>query len=131
MFLNRLDNKEKVAFLELAHYIARSDNDFSDAEENMIAIYCLEMEIENINFDDTKFNLESTLSKFETEESRKIALLEIMALIYSDGLEDEEQKVIDSMVNIFNLTNELSHEYAKWTQSILKVSAQGHKLIYS
>lgn len=29
MFLNRLNQDEKIAFLELAHHIARSDNNFS------------------------------------------------------------------------------------------------------
>ena len=131
MFLNQLNKEEKISFLELAYYIAKDDNNFSEAEENMIATYCLEMEIENIDFDENKFYLESTLSKFEDEKSKKIALLEIMALIYSDGLKDGEQTVLDMMVQVFNLTQDLSTEYAKWTQSILKMSAQGYKLIYS
>ena len=131
MFLHDLTGEEKNAFLELAHYIARSDDDFSEAEENMIATYCLEMQIKNIDYDENTFNLETTLSKFENKKSKKIALLEIMALIYSDGLEDEEQKILDKMVEVFDLTQELSTTYAKWTQSILKVSAQGYELIYS
>ncbi len=32
MFLNRLEKEEKIAFLELAHYVARSDNDFSEKD---------------------------------------------------------------------------------------------------
>jgi galactose-1-phosphate uridylyltransferase len=45
MFLNRLENEEKVAFLELAHHIARSDDDFSDQQKEIIATYCMEMQI--------------------------------------------------------------------------------------
>ena len=36
MFLNRLKNNEKVAFLELAHHTAHSDNDFSDDQKSII-----------------------------------------------------------------------------------------------
>ena len=38
MFLNQLNKEEKIAFLELVHYIARSDNDFSKAEKTTIWI---------------------------------------------------------------------------------------------
>lgn len=36
MFLNRLEKEEKIAFLELAHYVARSDNDFSLSQKDII-----------------------------------------------------------------------------------------------
>ena len=51
MFLNRLEKEEKIAFLELAHYVARSDNDFSLSQKDIINNYCIEMQIEDIAFD--------------------------------------------------------------------------------
>ena len=39
MFLNRLEKEEKIAFLELAHYVARSDNDFSDKKCDKYLLY--------------------------------------------------------------------------------------------
>ena len=86
MFLNRLEKEEKIAFLELAHYVARSDNDFSDKEKNVINIYCTEMQISDVDFDKSSFNLGLTLSKIKSSQSQKIILLEIMALIYSDNM---------------------------------------------
>ena len=41
MFLNRLEKEEKIAFLELAHYVARSDNDFSLSQKDIINNYCI------------------------------------------------------------------------------------------
>jgi len=131
MFLSQLNSDEKGAFLKLAHYIARCDGDFSEAEVNTISTYCIEMQIEDIEYNDSKFDLESILNKFKSEESRKIVLLEIMALIYSDGLEEREQKILDKMVEVFNLAKELEVTYSEWTQSILKISAKGYDLIYS
>ena len=57
MFLNRLEKEEKIAFLELAHYVARSDNDFSLSQKDIINNYCIEMQIENIEFNVKKFDI--------------------------------------------------------------------------
>ncbi len=51
MFLNKLNEKEKIAFLKLAYCVANSDDDFSMDEKNIIAIYCSEMQINDIDFD--------------------------------------------------------------------------------
>lgn len=83
MFLNRLTESEKTAFLELAHHIARSDNNFSNDQKTIITTYCLEMQIEDVHYNEENFSLEQTLLKFETTTSQKIALLELMALVYS------------------------------------------------
>lgn len=45
MYLTRLDHKEKEYFLELAHYVANVDKDFSQTEQDLIIIYCREMGI--------------------------------------------------------------------------------------
>ena len=67
MFLNRLEKEEKIAFLELAHYVARSDNDFSLSQKDIINNYCIEMQIENIEFNVNKFDIYNTLEKILEE----------------------------------------------------------------
>jgi len=130
MFLNQLIKEEKIAFLELAHYIARSDNDFSDKQKEIIAIYCLEMQIEDIDYSEESYNLDTTLSKFTNSTNQKIALLEVMALVYSDNiLHEEEKKILDTMIEKFNLNPILVDIYAEWTKSILAITAQGQALI--
>ncbi len=130
MFLNRLKKKEKVAFLELAHHIARSDNDFSQVQKSIIATYCMEMQIDNIEYSEKKFDLNKTLSKIKSKKSQKIVLLEVMALVYSDNiLHKEEKKVLDVMISKFKLSEALSTVYAEWSKSILALSTQGQALI--
>lgn len=130
MFLNRLKKKEKVAFLELAHHIARSDNDFSQVQKSIIAAYCMEMQIDNIEYSEKKFDLNKTLSKIKSKKSQKIVLLEVMALVYSDNiLHKEEKKVLDVMISKFKLSEALSTVYAEWSKSILALSTQGQALI--
>ena len=130
MFLNRLEKEEKIAFLELAHYVARSDNDFSDKEKNVINIYCTEMQISDVDFDKSSFNLGLTLSKIKSSQSQKIILLEIMALIYCDNiLHQSEEIILQDIINKFQLDSKLIPIYAEWSKAILALSIQGEALI--
>jgi uncharacterized tellurite resistance protein B-like protein len=130
MFLNRLEKEEKIAFLELAHYVARSDNDFSLSQKDIINNYCIEMQIENIEFNVNKFDIYNTLGKITNKKSQKIVLLEIMALIYSDNfLHEEERKVLEKILEEFNLNYHLATVYGEWAKAILSLYIQGNALV--
>lgn len=130
MFLNRLKKKEKVAFLHLAHHIARSDNNFSESQKEIIGKYCMEMQIEDIKFNEKKFDLKQVLSSIKNEQSQKIVLLEVMALIYSDNfLHEEEEKVLNKMIKVFGLNQSLSVVYSEWSKAMLSLFIQGNALI--
>jgi len=130
MFLNRLSPIEKKAFLELAHYIARSDGDFAEEEQAIIDKYCLEMQIENIDFDESKFDIYDVLGKFKSNKSKKIVLLEIMALIYADDFfHENERKVLEKMLEVFDLSYDLAIVYTEWAKAMLSLYKQGNALI--
>ena len=130
MFLNRLEKEEKIAFLELAHYVARSDNDFSLSQKDIINNYCIELPIENIEFNVNKFDIYNTLGKITNKKSQKIVLLEIMALIYSDNfLHEEERKVLEKILEEFNLNYHLATVYGEWAKAILSLYIQGNALV--
>ncbi len=130
MFLNRLKEEEQVAFLELAHHIARSDNDFTQSEEAIIEKYCLEMQRENIKYDEETFDIYNTLDKIQDRRSRKIVLLELLALIYSDDfLHEEERKILEKLLEEFDLNYNLSIVYTQWAKSMVALYIQGNALI--
>jgi len=130
MFLNRLSSEEKVAFLELAHHVARSDKDFSEDQKNIISHYCYEMEIEDISYDEENFDIHKTLSVVTNPKKQKIILLEIMALIYSDNiLHTEEQKILDILIETYEFNSTLSIVYGEWTKAILALHVQGEALL--
>mgnify|MGYP003447073492 FL=1 len=80
MYLNYLEENEKIAFLKLAHMIANSDDEFCDNERIIINSYCNEMGIEDITFD--KDELIDIISyQFKTEQSRRIVIFELMNII--------------------------------------------------
>jgi len=130
MFLNRLNSEEKIAFLELAHHIARSDNDFSETQKSIIEKYCLEMQINDIEYSEDTFDIYATLGKIKDRRSRKIIILEIMALIYSDNfLHEEERKVLEKILEEFDLSYNISIVYTEWAKTMLSLYTQGNALI--
>ncbi len=131
MFLIRLEENEKIAFLELAHHIARSDDDFSDLQKVIINGYCAEMKITDIDYNEKDFNLETTINKINSSQSQKIILLEVMALIYSDNiLHKEEKRILDKMAEKFGVSGAILDVYTQWSKSILALTSQGEALLH-
>ena len=106
--------------MQLAHYLARIDNDFGKSEEEIILEYCSEMGIENIDsFDIKNFSLESTLKNFRSEKSKKIVLLELMILIHIDrNFNINEQILIDKISKSFGLELTNLDDYSQWGKSV-------------
>ena len=127
MFLNRLDLVEKEAFISLAVKAAEANGQIADEEYQMIEEYCKEM---GIAFFDAK-NLQS-LDKIvrvyseASEQHKKIAVLELVGLMYADGgydlkerafvndfvskigvSEDTLKKIEDTIVKYVDMTREL------------------------
>lgn len=131
MFLNRLALQEKEAFLKLAHHIAHVDDDFSNKERDIIDKYCMEMQIDDVEWSENSFDLSSVLDVFQEESHKKIVLLEIMALVFSDGhLHQAEEKTLDDIVQHFGLNPNLGVVYKEWAKSILSLFVQGEALIH-
>ncbi len=131
MFLNRLTLAEKEAFLELAHHVAHIDEDFSKEERIIIDKYCMEMQIDDVECNAENFNLGEVLAVFKEDSHKKIALLELMALVFSDGhLHKAEENTINQIVERFGLNPNLAIVYKEWAKSILSLFVQGEALIH-
>ncbi len=130
MFLGKLNIEEKVSFLKLAHYLARIDGDFARNEIETIKIYCMEMDIENIEFEEGNFSLEKCLETFKSEESRKIVLMELMALVYSDdNFDKKEKQIIKTIGDKFGFDNNTIFIYEQWSKAMLALYMQGEALL--
>ena len=125
MYLNKLNYEEKKAFLELAHYVAGANGVVEDAEKNMIAQYCVEMEIQDISYQKKTF--ETIIASFENSSKtiKNIIMIEIIGLCMSDGEYDsEETGIVDKISSglgiekeyIKELENDLREYYAVVTK---------------
>lgn len=123
MLLMKLEAREKFAFLQLAHYLARVDNNFGKEEEEVILEYCHEMGIENIDsFDMDSFNLEATLNNFKSQRSRKIVVLELMILVHIDSVFNiNEQILIEKISQNFGISTKDLNDFSSWGKSVAKL----------
>ena len=120
MLLMKLQSKEKFSFLQLAHYLARVDNNYGEKEEEIILEYCTEMGIENIDsFDFGNFSLDDILKDFKSEKSKRIVILELMILIHIDHIFNiNEKKLIQKISDSFGIDISDVNDYSQWGKSV-------------
>lgn len=93
MFLDKLNNEEKEAFLSLSVHAAKANGVVEEEEKNMIEEYCREMGISFFDAEDVMPLSKVVETYIESEvQSRKIVLLEILGLVYADGTYDATEK---------------------------------------
>lgn len=120
MLLMKLETKEKFSFLQLAHYLARIDNNFGDKEVEILKEYCTEMGIDYIDsFDMDSFCLEEILNHFKSKKSQKIVLLELMILIHIDNnFHVNEQELIKKITDKFEISLDDAGDFSQWGKSV-------------
>ena len=93
MFLNQLSENEKNAFISLSVHASKANGVFADEEKDIIQEYCREMGIAFFDAD-TAIPMEEIISVFKESETKikRIVLLEILGLVYSDGEYDDSEK---------------------------------------
>jgi DnaJ-domain-containing protein 1 len=90
MFLTKLQQEEKEAFLELAYLMATIDGKFSVFENPVIVKYQKEMDLEDYTI--KGLAIDDILKVFKEERSKHIVLTEILQLVYSDGIVHENEQ---------------------------------------
>ena len=132
MLLMKLEAKEKFAFLQLSHYLARIDGVFGQKEEDIIEGFCLAMGVENsTSFDKTSFDLDLTLSQFSTPESKKIVILSLMVLVHIDDKFDEkEYELVEEIMTKFDLDKKDLKSYSSWGKALSALYEQAKNFIY-
>ena len=128
MFLNRLDDNEKQAFLTLAHHIAQSDAEFSSEERAVIAQYSLEIGRPDVDYDKRTFDLDDVLGEFR-DEHRNIVLLELAALAQADGIvSSKEGEILNTIVEFFGTNPDLFFVFNEWAKNMISLYLQGDAL---
>lgn len=131
MYLNYLEENEKIAFLKLAHLIANSDDEFCDNERIIINSYCNEIGIEDIEFDKNEL-IDIIAYQFKTDQSRRIVIFELMNIINANGeFKDKEKSIIDILLKEFNIEEKFLNDVKQWSDSMAYLVEQGHKLVIS
>ena len=109
MFLNQLSEKEKEAFISLSVHVSNSNGIFADEEKVMIQEYSNEMEIPEFDTNEAK-SIDEIINVFKSSELhiKKVIMLEVLGLVYSDGFYDaEEENFIKKFSDDIGLADEI------------------------
>ena len=109
MFLNQLSEKEEEAFISLSVHVSNSNGIFADEEKVMIQEYSKEMEIPEFDTNEAK-SIDEIINVFKSSELhiKKVIMLEVLGLVYSDGFYDaEEENFIKKFSDDIGLADEI------------------------
>jgi len=95
MYLSMLSNTNKRLFLNLEIYLSKVDSDFSENERIIIDAHCMEMHIDNNNYeaDMSQSEIFEGLKALTKQES-KIVFLELVGTIMADNVYHVEEKAL-------------------------------------
>lgn len=109
MFLNALKPKEKELFLNLAMAVIKADGIIEDSEQEMLTAYAEEMHVSvnDVNFTPDINTSIKEAATIESEQTKRIFLVELLALSLVDGkFAEEEQNIITKVANAFGISKE-------------------------
>lgn len=119
MFLSQLNQKERLAFQQLAYYLV-SFNGVTEEEAAMLAATDQEMGVAS-NPSDRSTDLEDLCSRFESGFSQRIALIELLLLAKADGYVCEKETDFASQVTAhFRLPAETVEQAQQWVDVMVK-----------
>ena len=135
MFLNLLNDEEKVIFLKLAISVIQADGKLEESEKSFIAEYSREMGIERYAFDEKvdPMPLAEKIGKNSTDSVKRIFLVELLACANADGdFAECEKSLLRSFIKIFGLLESslqdslvLLNEYTKISAKLMKFIQEG------
>lgn len=126
MFLNQLNEEEKLAFSSLSIHIAEANDIIEDSEKLMILEFRKEMEFD----DDEGFdlmNLDSAIAVFSksNESIKKKVLIELLGMAYADGDYDvSEKKLIGDFAEAVGLSKAVLETETKLIIDYLKLLSE-------
>ncbi len=134
MFLHLLEGEEKENFLELAYIVANYNDDFAEEQKALISQYRIELGLFEDVYKITNKKLADILNSFNNSrnEIKNAVFVEIMALIYSDGVYDElEREIASKIMENLDISKEKCSEVIMWIQEIRDLYSKGNNLINS
>ena len=119
MFLNRLSLDQRKAFIDLTYHAANIDGIYAEQEKQLIDLYKSEAGIPY--YQSGKLSLEDCLCKFDSAESRRILIIEMTALVYSDGeVTIEENKLLKQISEKLALADSDIDFSKSWVENYYK-----------
>ncbi len=131
MFLNQLETEEKKAFISLVVNAANANGIVEDEENQMIEDYCKEMGFPPADWKAAK-PMDEILNVFSvsSEQNKKIALLELIGLMYADGDYDgNERSFVKDFARNINISEEIEENIENVLIQYLEVTRKVYETV--
>lgn len=127
MYLNKLSDIEKNAFFSVAQAMAAAHEGVSVLEEAILNAALGEMQIQR---PEKIQPLSDALNQFQSEDSKRLVLLELMLIaMVDDDFAEAEQSVIEEVIETFKLTESHVERAATWAEGMLALFRSGQRFI--
>lgn len=130
MFLASLTQKQKEAFIRLAHNVVVSDGELSVGERVMMEEMRAEMGL-SPDFEASYLPIEGIEKIFDSRRSRAVAMLSLIRLGYADGaFEIEEQCFLDDLARAFDIHETEFGLIQNWVRRLNSLEREAQAFMY-
>lgn len=122
MFLNELNKKESIAFINLVEALANVDNVFAQNEKDLIDDYIEELNLDKANIQ--KLDFESVVKELEgaTDRVKNIIYFELIGLALCDGEYDEKEiQFLKGLAVRFNISTSKQQEFIDYFKMVKEI----------
>jgi Tellurite resistance protein TerB. len=122
MFLNELNKKESIAFVNLVEALAQIDDVFAQSEKEMINEYIEDLSLTNETIE--KLTFESSVKELSssTDRVRNIIYFELIGLALADGSYDEKEvKFLNDLAVQFNISTKKQKDFINYFKIVKEV----------
>lgn len=122
MFLNELNKKEAIAFINLVEALANVDSVFAQNEKDLIEEYIEELSLDKENIE--KLEFESVVKELEVASDRvkNIIYFELLGVALCDGEYDEKEiQFIKGLAVRFNISINKQHEFINYFKMVKEI----------
>lgn len=119
MFLNELNKKESIAFVNLVEILAKIDGVFAEKEKDLLNEYIEELSLTNENLE--KQNFEVVIKELEasTDRVKNIIYFELIGLALSDGSYDKEEvEFLNKLAAQFNISPKKQQQFIDYFKMV-------------
>ncbi|MCP4897076.1 MAG: hypothetical protein GY906_08880 [bacterium] len=124
MFLVRLRRSQQIAFWSLAHEMVTADSTAAVGEVATLARLGREMGLDP-DFQVERLSVDEAAERFDTDASRRLALLELLALGYADrDYSMVESALVRRLAMIWRVNSKTLEEIESWVLRRRRLKAE-------
>ena len=124
MFLHEFNERQKEAFICLAHNVVVSDGELSPGEQLMMDQLCREIDLRD-GFEPQYIPVEGIDEIFDTRKTRVAIIIALIRLGYADGaFEIEEQFLLKDVCSAFKVSEQDFTLIENWVRRLIALERE-------